>query len=104
MSEKKYPKDRLEKSRTLFLEPRVNTGLELALKNVEDKNFSRVVGIIANIDSVVEHHIINNCAKALEEKDRIDCISKANDLKIDALNRIAEKLTEQCGGDMEYLD
>jgi hypothetical protein len=60
--------------------------------------------MVANIDSAIEHHIINNCAMALEEKDRIDCITKANDLKTGALNRIAEKLTEQCGGEMEYID
>lgn len=104
MVEKKYSKDRLEKSRTLFLEPSINTSLEFALKNVVAKNFGRVVGMIANIDSVIEHHIINNCAKALEDKDRIDCIAQANDLKTGALNRIAEKLTEQCGGEMGYID
>lgn len=77
----------------------------IALDNIQYKNFGKVVTSIASIDSAIEHHIINNCANASkEEEDRIDCINKANELKINVLNRIAERLVDTCGGEMEYIE
>lgn len=57
-----------------------------------------------NIDSAVEHHIMNNCAKAENEEIRTDCVNKANNVKIRAINILSEVLVEKCGGELHYLD
>ena len=51
------------------------------------------------IDSAVEHHIVNNCTRAENEELRIDCVNKAINVKI-SLNRLSEALVEKCGGEL----
>ena len=65
---------------------------------------SHFVSSISTIDKIIEHHIINNCAKAENEELRIDCVTKAEDIKIKSLNRLSEALIEKCGGEMNYID
>jgi len=104
MTEKKYSTDRLEKSRSWFLEPKIESGTKYALKSLQNGDMSHFVSSISTIDKIIEHHIINNCTKAENEELRIDCVTKAEDMKIKALNRLSEALTEKCGGEMEYID
>jgi len=100
----KFSKERLEKSRYWFLEPKVESGTKYAIKSLEDGDMSHFISSISTIDKVIEHHIINNCAKAENEDLRIDCITKAENIKIKSLNRLSEALTEKCGGKINYLD
>ena len=104
MPDKKFSKERLEKSRSWFLEPKIESGTKYALKSLQDNDMSHFISSISTIDKTIEHHIINNCTKAENEELRIDCITKAEDMKIKALNRLSEALTEKCGGEMEYID
>lgn len=101
---KKYSKERLEKSRFLFLEPRVESGISYAINNLEEGDMAHFLNIVATIDSRVERHIINNCANAKNEDIRIDCINKAMEIKVKALNRLGEALVNKCGGEMHYID
>jgi hypothetical protein len=39
---------------------------------------------VMTIDSSVEHHIMNNCARAENEELRIDCVNKTTNVKIRA--------------------
>jgi len=100
----KYSADRLEKSRFWFLEPKIESGTKYALKSLQDKDMSHFVSSISTIDKIIEHHIINNCAKAENEELRMDCINKAENMKTRSLNRLSEALTEKCGGEMTYID
>ena len=101
---KKYSKERLEKSRFLFLEPRVESGISYAINTLEEGDMAHFLNIVATIDSRVEHHIMNNCANAENEDIRIDCINKAMEIKVKALNRLGEVLVNKCGGEMHYID
>lgn len=104
MPEKKYSKERLEKSRFWFLEPTVESGINYGIKILEEGNMAEFLNSVASIDSVVEHHIINNCARAENEEIRIDCVTKAKNVKIRAINRLSEVLVEKCGGEIHYLE
>lgn len=101
---KKYSRERLEKSRKLFLEPKIEMSLDSAINRLKIGNMTEFLQSTMNIDSVVEHHKINNCANAENEEIRIDCVIKADNIKIRALNRLSETLVEKCGGNMIYLE
>jgi hypothetical protein len=52
---------------------------------------------------------MNNCARAENEELRIDCVNKAINVKIRAINRLAinrlsEALVEKCGGELNYIE
>lgn len=104
MPEKKFSKERLEKSRLWFLEPQVEISREVAIKRLQECNMTEFLQSTMNIDSSVEHHIINNCARAENEEIRIGCTNKAINVKIRDLNRLSEALVEKCGGDIHYLE
>ena len=101
---KKYSKERLDKSRFLFLEPRVELGISYALNNLVEGDMANFLNAVAGIDSRVVHHIVNNCANAENEEIRIDCVNKAINIKVKALNRLGEALVNKCGGEMHYID
>ena len=101
---KKYSKERLDKSRFLFLEPSVESGISHALNRLEEGDMSHFLNSVAQIDSRIEHHIINNCSNAEDEEARIDCINKAINIKVSALNRLSERLIDKCGGEMNYIE
>jgi len=104
MQEKKYSKERLEKSRLWFLEPQVEISRNSAIKKLQEGNMTEFLQSVMNIDSSVEHHIMNNCARAENEGIRIDCVNKANNIKIRTINRLSEALVEKCGGELNYLE
>lgn len=58
----------------------------------------------AIIDKDIEHHIILRCANAENEDLRIDCVTKAENMKIRTLNRLSEALVEKCGGELNYIE
>lgn len=101
---KKYSKERLDKSRFLFLEPKIESGISHALNLLEEGDMAHFLNSAAIVDSVVEHHIINNCVNAENEEIRIDCINKAINIKVSALNRLGEALVNKCGGEMHYIE
>lgn len=100
----KYTEDQLEKSRFWFLEPRVESGINHALNRLQDGDMAHFLLSTAIIDKDIEHHIILKCAKAEKESLRIDCVTKAEDMKIKALNRLSEALVEKCGGRLNYIE
>lgn len=104
MADKKYTKERLEKSRLLFIQPKIKSGISYAIKTLEEGNMTEFLSVVTGIDSAIEHHIINNCTKAEDEDIRIDCITKANNLKIRTINKLSEVLAEKCGGDVYYIE
>lgn len=104
MPEKKYSKERLEKSRFWFLEQAVENGISSGIKTLEEGNFTEFLNTVAGIDSIVEHHKMTKCVKAENEEVRIDCISKVDNVKIRSLNRLSEMLVEKCGGYMHYIE
>lgn len=104
MPEKKYSKERLEKSRKLFLEPKVDISVEFGIKRLNEGDMTEFVQSIASVDSSVEHHIINNCANAENEETRIDCMTNANNIKIRSINKLSEALVDKCGGEMHYVE
>jgi len=104
MADKKFSKERLEKSRLWFLEPQVEISRDSAIERLQEGNMTEFLQSIMNIDSAVEHHIINNCTKAENEEIRIDCVNKAINIKIRAINRLSEVLVEKCGGEIHYLE
>lgn len=59
---------------------------------------------MASIDSEIEHHVMNNCAKAESEDVRIKCVIDARNLKIRAINRLGDALWDKCGGTLTYLE
>lgn len=101
---KKYTKDQLEKSRFWFLEPRIESGINHALKKLQDGDMVHFLFSTAIIDKDIEHHIILRCASAENEDLRIDCVTKAENMKIRALNRLSEALVEKCGGELNYIE
>lgn len=101
---KKYSKERLDKSRFLFLEPSVESGISYALGRLEEGDISHFLNSVAKIDSKIEHHIINNCSNAEDEETRIDCINKDINIKVSAINRLSERLVDKCGGKMNYIE
>lgn len=102
--EKKYSEERLEKSRKLFLEPRVEISLNSAVNRLREGHMSEFLFSVMIIDSSVEHHIVNNCANAENENIRIKCVNDATNIKIRALNRLSETLVEKCGGEISYTE
>lgn len=104
MPEKKYSKERLEKSRTLFLEPKVEISLNSAINRLKEGHMSEFLFSVMTVDSSVEHHIMNNCTKAENEDIRIKCVNEATNVKIRALNRLSEMLIEKCGGELSYIE
>ena len=104
MPEKKYSEERLEKSRKLFLEPRVEISLNSAVNRLREGHMSEFLFSVMTIDSSVEHYIMNNCANAENEDIRIKCVNKATNVKIRALNRLSEVLVEKCGGELDYTE
>ena len=102
--EKKYSKERLEKSRLWFLEPKVEISRDFAIKRLQEGNMTEFLQSIMSIDSYVEHHIMNNCAKAEKEDIRIKCVNEAINIKIKTLNRLSEALVEKCGGELSYIE
>ncbi len=104
MEKKKYSEERLEKSRKLFLEPRVEISLNSAINRLNEGHMSEFLFSTMNIDSAVEHHIVTNCAKAINEDIRIKCVNEATNIKIRALNRLSEVLVEKCGGELHYTE
>ena len=104
MSEKKYSGDRLEKSRKFFLEPKIEISKDFAIKRLQEGNMSDFLHSVVAIDSAIEHHIINNCAKAENENIRIKCVNEAINIKIRVINRLSEELVEKCGGEMIYSE
>ena len=101
MSEKIYSEERLENSRKLFLEPRVEISLNSAINRLKEGHMSVSV---MTINSSVEHHIMNNCTKAENEDIRIKCVNEATNVKIRSLNRLSEALVEKCGGELSYTE
>ncbi len=101
---KKYSKERLDKSRILFLEPRVESGISHAINTLEEGDMAHFLNVVATIGSRVEHYIMNNCANAENEEIKIDCINKAMTIKVNSLNRLGEALVNKCGGEMHYID
>lgn len=99
-----YSKERLDKSRLLFLEPRVESGVSYAMNILEEGDMTQFLNLVAGIDSRVVHHIVTNCAKAENEEIRIDCINKAINIRVKALNRLGEALVNKCGGQMNYIE
>ena len=104
MSERKFSKERLEKSRFWFLEPRVEISRDVAVKRLQEGNMTEFLQSTMGIDSAVEHHIMNNCTRAENEELRIDCVNKAINVKIRAINRLSEALVEKCGGELNYIE
>lgn len=104
MPERKFSKERLEKSRFWFLEPHVEISRDVAVKRLQEGNMTEFLQSIMGIDSAVEHHIMNNCARAENEELRIDCVNKAINIKIRAINRLSEALVEKCGGELDYIE
>lgn len=102
--EKKFSKERLEKSRKLFLEPRIEISLNSAVNRLREGHMSEFLFSVMNVDSTIEHHIMNNCAKAENEDIRIKCVNDATNVKIRALNRLSEVLVEKCGGELSYTE
>ena len=103
MSERKFSKERLEKSRSLFLEPQVEISRDIAIKRLQEGDMTEFLQSTMGIDSAIEHHIMNNCARAENEELRIDCVNKAINVKIKAINRLSEALVEKCGGELNYI-
>lgn len=101
---KKYSKGRLDKSRFLFLDPSIGSGISHAFNRLEEGDIAHFLNSVANIDTKIEHHIINNCSNAEDEETRIDCINKAINIKVNAINRLSERLVDKCGGKMNYLE
>ena len=104
MSEKRYSEERLENSRKLFLEPRVEISLNSAINRLKEGHMSEFLFSVMTIDSSVEHHIMNNCTKAENEDIRIKCVNEATNIKIRSLNRLSEALVEKCGGELSYTE
>lgn len=104
MPEKKFSKERLEKSKFWFLEPKIEYGIDYALKRLDEKDMTGFLLATATIDSNIEHHIMNNCAMAENEDIRIKCVTDAHNIKIRALNRLGEALVDKCGGVLEYIE
>ena len=102
MTERKFSKERLEKSRFWFLEPHVEISRDVA-KKLQEGNMTEFLQSTMEIDSAVEHHIINNCTRAENEELRIDCVNKAINIKIRAINRLSEALVEKYGGELDYI-
>lgn len=100
----KYTKDQLEKSRFWFLEPRVESGINHALKALQDEDMVHFLLSTTIIDKIIDRHIILRCANAEKEDIRIDCIIKAENMKKRTLNRLSEALVEKCGGELIYLE
>ncbi len=100
---KKYTKEQLEKSRFLFLEQRVESGINHALKSLEDDDMIEFLSVMTNIDKDIEHHIMLRCANAENEDIRIDCVKKDENIKIRSINRLGEALVDKCGGQLNYL-
>ena len=80
------------------LEPHVEISRDVA-KKLQEGNMTEFLQSTMEIDSAVEHHIINNCTRAENEELRIDCVNKAINVKI-SLNRLSEALVEKCGGEL----
>ena len=87
-----------------FLEPRIESGINHALKQFQDGDMAHFLFSTTIIDKDVEHHIILRCANAENEELRIDCVTKAENMKIRALNRLSEALVEKCGGELDYIE
>lgn len=104
MPERKFSKERLEKSRSLFLEPQVEISRDIAIKRLQEGDMTEFLQSTMGIDSSIEHHIMNNCARAENEELRIDCINKAINIKMRTINRLSEALVEKCGGEIHYLE
>ena len=102
--EKKYSEERLEKSRKLFLEPRVDISINSAMNRLKEDNMSEFLFSVMTIDSSVEHHIMNDCARAENENIRIKCVNEATNVKVRALNKLSEILVEKCGGKLSYTE
>ena len=102
-SKEKFSEERLEKSKEMFLEPRVEAGINHGTKQLRiEKDASGFINAIATIDMIVERHIINNCANAEEHDVRVKCIADAENIKSRALNRLSEELSTVCDLKMEY--
>lgn len=104
MPDRKYSEERLEKSKFLFLEPKIEMGISFALKRLDEGDTIEFLNGMASIDYKIEHHVMNNCAKAESEDIRIKCITDVRNMKIRAINRLGEALYDKCGGTLAYLE
>ena len=86
MVEKKYTKERLDKSYKLFVKPSVDIGFNSLSKNVTERDLINIVFDIGTIERILDRHIVNNCAKALDEEIRIECVTKAETLRESTFN------------------
>lgn len=100
----KFTKERLENSSRLFLEPRVDASINGAKNYLIEGRMTNFINSAMHIDLAIEHHIMINCTRAETDEIRIDCITKANNIKIRAINKLGEALVEKCGGELEYIE
>lgn len=104
MPDKKYSKEQLEKSRSWFLEPKIESSISYALKNLQEGDMAQFLQTTSVMTKEVEHHIMSRCAKAENEDLRIDCVTKAENIRIRTLNKLGEALADKCGEEMHYLE